>query len=363
MVDINPEIKDFFSILSDEFPSWLYDYINTKEMQRIDKISISCGLDFAGSYDIEYFYSNLHHSIGVALIIWNFTKDKKQTLAGLFHDISCPVFKHCIDFLNKDHENQESTEHFTEEIIANSIEIRKLLKRDNIALEDVIDYKKYPIADNETPKLSADRLEYTFSSGLTFIKKWDLKTIKECYQNLTILKNEEGIDEIGFKSIDICEKYISIASSLWPEWVSLKDKTSMQFIADVVKYMIDYNYLSLDELYELSELDVVNRILNCEDKIVSNAFKLFQKEKEIFSSEIPINDKYCVSVKSKTRYVVPLVQTDNGPRRINEVSDKAKKDIETYLNFTTPTYGYFNFDFNPNKKTHSLKLSNQRNGS
>ena len=68
----------------------------------------------------RFFYSNLEHSIGVALIVWNFTKDKKQTLAGLFHDISTPVFKHCIDFLNGDYETQESTEELTTYMIKNS---------------------------------------------------------------------------------------------------------------------------------------------------------------------------------------------------------------------------------------------------
>lgn len=30
----HPQIQDYFKILSPEFPSWLYDYINTKEMLR-----------------------------------------------------------------------------------------------------------------------------------------------------------------------------------------------------------------------------------------------------------------------------------------------------------------------------------------
>ena len=67
-------------------------------MDRIGKISMSCGTDYSKCFDVKYFYSNLDHSVAVALIIWHFTHDKKQTLAGLFHDIATPVFKHCIDF-------------------------------------------------------------------------------------------------------------------------------------------------------------------------------------------------------------------------------------------------------------------------
>ena len=165
---LNDEIKEYFSILSPVFPKWLLDYINTPEMQRISKISISCGSDYSKLFNIRYWYSNLEHSVGVALILWNFTHDKKQTLAGLFHDIATPVFKHCIDFMNGDAISQESTEERTTEFISNSKEIMTLLHRDGIKLEEVNDYKKYPLADNDTPRLSADRFEYTFSSGLTF---------------------------------------------------------------------------------------------------------------------------------------------------------------------------------------------------
>ena len=177
--NLNEEVKEYFKILSPEFPEWLLEYINTPEMERISKISMSCGTDYSKCFNVRYWYSNLDHSVGVSLFIWHFTHDKKQTLSGLFHDIATPVFKHCIDFMNDDSEPQESTEERTTEIIRNSEKIMSLLKRDKIKLEEVNDYKIYPIADNDTPQLSADRFEYTFSSGLTFFRVWELDKIKK----------------------------------------------------------------------------------------------------------------------------------------------------------------------------------------
>ena len=89
----------------------------------------------------------MDHSIAVALIVWHFTHDKKQALAGLFHDIATPVFKHCVDYLNGDFMTQESTEDLTTEIIKNSKEIMSLLKRDGIKIEEVDNYHIYPIAE------------------------------------------------------------------------------------------------------------------------------------------------------------------------------------------------------------------------
>lgn len=345
--NLNEEIRQYFDILSPEFPDWLLEYIETPEMQRIDGISMSCGTDYSKVFNVRYWYSNLDHSVGVALIIWHFTKDKKQTLAGLFHDIATPTFKHCIDFMNGDSEHQESTEERTEQIIRNSKEITSLLKRDGIKVEEVSDYHIYPIADNDTPKLSADRFEYTFSSGLVFHRVWELDSIKEIYDDVVILKNEVGIEELGFNNIDICERYINIISNLWPEWVSDKDRTVMQFLADIVKSMNIKGYLIIDDLYNLSEKEVIEKIINCEDKYISENFMKFQRATSVYGSEIPIEGKYCISVKGKRRYIIPLTKTDNGIFRINEVSEKAKEDINNYLNIKHSTYIGFDFDFKP----------------
>ena len=359
---LNEEVKEYFSILSPEFPEWLLEYIDTPEMQRIGKISMNCGTDYSKCFNIKYGYSNLDHSVGVALIIWHFTHDKKQTLAGLFHDIATPVFKHCIDFMNGDSETQESTEERTTDIIKNSSKIMSLLKRDNIKLEEVNDYKKYPIADNDTPKLSADRFEYTFSGGLTFYRVWELDNIRKVYNNVTIITNEEGIQELAFKDKTICEEYIDTISKLWPEWVSDRDRTVMQFLADMCKSMNNAGYLTVEDLYTLSEKEVIDKISNCEDKYLSNSFKLFQNANIVHKSSLPVSDKYCVNVKAKARYIIPLVQIKNNATRIDQISKKAKQQILEYLNHPKEGYyTYFDFQFEPYEKEISKKLIKKGN--
>lgn len=94
------------------------DYIETKELLKQRYISVTCGKIYSNLFEIDFFFSSLDHSIAVALIVWHFTHDKKQTLSGLFHDIATPVFKHCVDFLNGDYMTQESTEDLTSKIIS-----------------------------------------------------------------------------------------------------------------------------------------------------------------------------------------------------------------------------------------------------
>ena len=233
--NISKEIKEYFKILEPNFPMWLNEYINTKELLKQSYISVTCGTIYSDLFESEFFFSSLDHSVAVALIIWHFTKDKKQTLSGLFHDIATPVFKHCVDFLNGDYMTQESTEDLTTDMIKNSKEIMTLLEKDNIDISEVDNYHLYPIADNDTPKLSADRLEYSLSNALFTYKLLNVDGIKEIYNDIEIQKNETNEIELGFKTKNIARTFVKITSRLSVIYREDRTRYSMQFIADILK--------------------------------------------------------------------------------------------------------------------------------
>lgn len=347
--NLNEEIKQYLKILSPEFPEWLFEYINTPEMRRLNGIGMSNGTFYTKVYQDKYFYSVLTHSIAVALIIWNFTQDKKQTISGLFHDIATPVFKHCIDFMNGDSEQQESTEERTEQIIRNSKEIMNLLKRDKIKVEEISNYHIYPIADNEIPKLSADRLEYTLSGGLYQVKIFDITDIKKYYNHIVIVKNEENITELAFQDKKVCQDFIHDISKLWPRWIEDEDRLCMQFVADIIKSMKTKGYITVDDLYKFPESEIIQLIKNCEDNYIKEAFENFENatKKSIYKSNIPKKEIYCTSVKGKKRYINPLVKLENRVCRIKDVSYIANEDITKFRTMKLNTYVGFDFNFKP----------------
>lgn len=193
-------IRDYFAVLEPNPPSWLEDYIETLAMLPPAGISNNCGMVYTALEPSNFYYSNLDHSVGVALIIWHFTHDQKQTLAGLFHDIATPAFKHCVDMMNGDGTKQESLEQLTTAFIKDSPEIIALLDRDHIQLEEVNDYHIYPVADNDSPRLASDRLEYSLSNALFLYHKLTLPEVREIYQEIKIDTNEDSLPELGFQT-------------------------------------------------------------------------------------------------------------------------------------------------------------------
>ncbi|MCI8518861.1 MAG: hypothetical protein HFJ51_01735 [Clostridia bacterium] len=194
--------------------------------------------------------------------------------------------------------------------------------------------------------LSADRLEYTLSNGLGATKKlWSLDEIKEIYKDIEVQENEKGASEIGFKSLEKAEKFVHGMSELSAMYICSKTKFSMQFLADVVKKMSNRSLITIKDLYELSDKEVIKRIENCEYDNISKCFEIWKNAEKINESEEKIEDKYTVSVNPKIRYIIPLVKQENKFIRINQLSARASEDIERVLNYKTKKYAYLDFKF------------------
>jgi len=249
--------------------------------------------------------------------------------------------------MNVDYEKQESTEALTTEIIKNSLEIMNILNRDDIRLEEVNDYKIYPIADNDIPQLSSDRLEYTLTNGLGSIEEiWGLDDVREVYNNIEVQKNEQGVEELGFKDIKIAEKFVCTMSKLSCLYRRNKTTYSMQLIADIMKKMSQHDLINISDLYNLSERQIIEKIKQCDQYNISQVFSIWENTTEITETDIKPNGKYSVSIgKQKIRYINPLVKLENKYVRIYNISNKAKKDIEKVFNDKIKKYAYLNFDF------------------
>ncbi len=320
----------YTTIYTDKVPILLEQLANTSEMQRLADIGMHCGCDYT---KYQFYrkagtpYSRLIHSIGVAKIVWNFTHDLRQAAAGLFHDIATPVFAHTIDFMQGDHMTQESTEDKTLSFIESSREITKLLKQYQIRIDEVSDYHKYPIADNDTPMLSADRLEYTIGNGFCVCNR-ELEALRGIYQDLIVVHNEYGNEELCFQTIEAARKFTEISLENSRFFVSDEDRFAMQYLAEIMRFALEKGVVLPEELY-LTEREVIHKLNN--DPSVSKMWRDYTELSAVsVSKEKPIN-QYSVNVSAKKRYIDPLVLSEDSPRRLSVVDTGMGEQIQAFL--------------------------------
>lgn len=337
--NLNDELKKYYKILCNNvYPEFINKYIDLPELQRLSKIGQFCGCDYTKIYSVKYWYSRLDHSIACALMTWNFTKDKTQTLLALFHDMGTPAFSHCVDYLLDDYINQESSEKDIYKIINSSNTIKKYLVEDLIDIQKMSDISVYTIVENKKPKICVDRLEGVLSTCLIWLHCWDINRVKKAYQNITVLKNEYNEDELGFNNIQLCENFFEGVNKYSIELQKNEDKYIMQFFADMLKKLLENNCIKIEQLYNMSEQEVIN-ILSSKYETIWNVFK---NANTIIRSDIQPNNVYHVSISAKKRYVNPLCKNNNKINRLDEISSNCKTLLDKYMNFEDSKYAYIN---------------------
>lgn len=316
------------SIYHHEIPEFLVQFANTPAMLRLKQVGMHCGCEYTSFPIFKHLerYSRYDHSIGVALIIYHFTKDIKQSLAGLFHDIATPSFSHVIDFLNNDHLTQESTEDGTKEIIEQDTQIQKLLKLYQLTTEDVYDYHRYPIADNDTPKLSADRLEYTLNNMINF-NCANMETVQAIYNDLLVTTNEFHEVELQFQNLELAKQFAFGSLFCSKIYVSDEDRYSMQHLAELLKNAIDNNILTTLDLYQ-DEPTVIQKLLK--HPTFQKKWNHFQQLEMIDKQNYQQNDDYRM-ILAKKRYINPYIQNKG---RITTIDSNYQKQLQEFLDYS-----------------------------
>ena len=290
-----------------QIPEFLKKYLSVSSLERLKKVGYFCGMDYASKsiFSFKEYISRYDHSVSVALLTFKITQDKLATLSALFHDIATPCFSHVIDYMNGDYINQESTEEYTEQILKKDKKLIKLLKEDSIDLEKIVNFKKFPLVDNNRPKICADRLDGIITSSIAWTQNITKTDIREIINDLTVYKNEEGKEELGFSKIKIAQKILKTNQKIDDFCHSKEDTYMMNFLANITKLLIEKNIITYEDLYKYDEEELWHIIKISKDKKIQEWVKKFETIKTIPDLNYP---------EIKKRILNPIV---NGKRLLN----------------------------------------------
>lgn len=329
-------MRDYLNIFIDkDYPIFIDKYLNTSTLNRLKFITQFCGCDYTNLYNPLFLYTRYDHSLVVAHMTWHFTHNKKETIVALLHDIGTPCFAHCIDYVFGDYINQESSEKKLSDMVKKDKTLLSYLNEDNISLVDLEDFSNYHILENKSPKLCTDRLDGVLHTCYVWLHTHTLKQIKEVYNDIIVLKNENGNDEIGFKSVEIAEKFVSMVYNYAKELQGNVDKYIMKFVSEIVKLSVEKELISLEDLYTKKETDIC--------KIFYQNFSSWRKFNKsnllVRTEKKPVNTFY-ISFDTKKRNTVPLVKYFTEIKRIKECSSEANDIYNKLEKYTDSKYAF-----------------------
>ena len=310
----------------DEIPAIIRECADTPCMQRLRSIGMNCGCEYTSFPRFQGLkpYSRFDHSLGAALIVWHFTHDEAQAVAGLLHDSASPVFAHVVDFLRGDYLVQEATENGTRAVIEGDAKLMRILSAHGLTVDDVCDYHRYPIADNDSPRLSSDRLEYTLGNLINYhIRTFDAVTA--FYDDLSVGTAEDGQPELIFSNARLAEDFAFASLACSKIYVSDEDRYAMQMLSELLRAALETGVLSEADL-DTTEPAVIEKFLQNES--TAAAWRRYRAYRSMRRAEAPGNEGQWRKIAAKKRYIDPLIQ---GVGRVSSHSDAFKNALDDFL--------------------------------
>lgn len=320
---------NLWEIYHGEIPGFLREAAETEVMQRLKHVGMNCGCEYTSFPLFQGCgpYSRFDHSMGTALIVWHFTEDRTQAMAGLLHDIATPVFAHVIDFLHGDHMKQESTEEGTSSLIAGSAELQLVLAAYGLTTDTVCDYHMYPVADNDSPKLSADRLEYTLGNLVNY-RFAARSQARDYYQNLLARPNETGEMELQFRDRETAFSFCRGMMQCARVYVSEEDRYAMEMLAELLRDAIRSGVLTEMDLHT-TEPQVIGKLKRSAE--FAERWEWYCGLHQMLRAEKPGHEEAWRQIFAKKRYINPLVL---GEGRVSDLSGEMKEKYTEFLEET-----------------------------
>ena len=242
---VTPEMIPFYA---PDIPDFLARFARTPLLQRLQGVGMSCGVEYTHFARFAHLppYSRYQHSLGVALIVWHHTHDPAAALAGLCHDVATPAFAHTVDFLFGDAGHQEYTEQGTLSSVGRDRQAMRLLDDYGVSL-DALTVAHYPVAECPSPRLCADRLEYTLGDSLLYGFA-TLAELQALYDDLTVGDTPDGA-ELVFRSLLAARRFGQLALSCGEVYAGDEDRYAMQILSELLAEALRLGVLTPADLY------------------------------------------------------------------------------------------------------------------
>ncbi len=134
----------------------LLDLLASEAMQRLKGI-LQHGI--SGLIGVTQPITRYEHSLGAMLLVRRLGAELEEQIAALLHDVSHTAFSHVIDYAVDSHDDQSYHDEMKEMFVAQT-DLPAILSRYGYDWTDFLHEEAYPLLEQPSPRLCADRLDY-----------------------------------------------------------------------------------------------------------------------------------------------------------------------------------------------------------
>lgn len=134
----------------------LLDLMASNAMQRLQGV-LQHGI--SALIGITEPITRFDHCMGAMLLVRRLDGSIAEQIAALLHDVSHTAFSHVIDYVVEGHNSQSYHDEKKEEYLVDT-DIPEILQRHGFDWRDFLHEEDYPLLEQPSPRLCADRIDY-----------------------------------------------------------------------------------------------------------------------------------------------------------------------------------------------------------
>ncbi|KNC97348.1 uncharacterized protein SPPG_07276 [Spizellomyces punctatus DAOM BR117] len=263
--------------------------------------------------------TRLEHSVGAMLLVRKLGASLKEQIASLLHDISHTALSHVVDHAFR---GTESYHELQKESYLLSTELPELLKSFGYDWRDFLKEEDYPLLEQDSPKLCADRLDYGLRDCLAFDKLSESE-VQRTLENLRVAENCIVCSDPQVARV-LAEAYMATDRDVYgnPEHIGL-----YELAGAVIKDAVDRGYITKEHLW-LQDTEFWSILSAIPNEELSTRIGLIVPTTRF--QEV-VDGSHDLSFRPKVRTIDPGVVRDGVTVPLSTIDPTYKRIREEYL--------------------------------
>jgi HD superfamily phosphohydrolase len=295
----------------------LSDLMQTTAVQRLQGV-LQHGI--SALLGITCPVSRFEHSMGVMLLVRRLGAPLEEQIAALLHDVSHTAFSHVIDYVFDGHESQSYHEDMKESYVA-STDLPAVLARHGYNWLDFLQEERFPLLEQPSPALCADRLDYFLRDSLDL----DLSTADEVQSALSHLAVHQGRVAVDDVSTARWLGYTFIQADQ-ASWANFREVGLYELTARAIKTGQRLGAITEADIWSTDE-QIWTRLRGCDDPELMRCVTLISPHTQFVWDE----DNPTFRISTKLRTIDPDVLVDGRLRPLSAIDGEFARHRSDYL--------------------------------
>ncbi|MCP5098244.1 MAG: HD domain-containing protein [Chloroflexi bacterium] len=264
--------------------------------------------------------TRFEHSVGTMLIVRRLRASVNEQIAALLHDVSHTAFSHVIDHVLNSPDSQSYHDEMKEQYMVKT-DLPQILAAHGYDWTEFLDEEQYPLLEQPSPRLCADRIDYTLRdcTGLGLATEVDILGIVE---QLVVVNGR-----IAITNIDIARKFATIYINADDKsWANFFEVGIYELTAQAIRTGLRVGAIKQADFWSTDQL-LWEKLHNYPHPQLQAELALVSPETVIVWDEAQPD----IKVRTKIRTIDPDVVVDGGIRPLSTLDAQFEQFKADYL--------------------------------